>query len=205
MPKGTLEPSKEDHQDYQGQAAKTIGISLGFLTVVFMTTSMNAQELTMDEFDVIVKACAASKDIQLSAKLATDIHNIYSDQTKRTSLASLGQFLLALPDAERPDGYKLYSDCIAQLFPKAIATAPAAPPTAPSSPPSTAPVIVTYKVCTGEYQQACPPHDAYLYCYANLNAWATSRCASFTTSRVSTYGGNKFGYSLDTVVCTGPR
>jgi hypothetical protein len=181
--------------------AKNVGILLGFLTSVFMIASTTAQELTIDEFAVIVKACADSKVIPLSGNLSTDIHNIYSDQTKRTSLSSLGQFLLNLPDAERPDAYKLYSDCIAQLFFKATATVPAAP----SSPPATAPVIVTYKVCTGEYQQACPPHDAYLYCYANLNAWATSRCTSFTTSRVSVYGGNKCGYSLDTVVCTGPR
>ena len=66
-------------------------------------------------------------------------------------------------------------------------------------------VTVQIKVCSGEYQRACGPHDVYLYCYADINKWASDKCASYVVQRLQTYGGNKCGYSIDNVVCTGPR
>lgn len=178
--------------------AKGMSVLLAFLAIAARPSMTTAQELTIAEFDVIVKACADSKGITITGNLTTEIHNMYSDQTKRKSLNSLGQFLLNTPDSDRSDAYKLYNECIAQLFPSPIAAAP-------GSPQPAAPAIVTYKVCQGEYQQACPQHDVYLYCNSDLKAWAASHCTSYTTSHLSSRGGNKCGYELYTVVCTGPR
>jgi hypothetical protein len=68
-----------------------------------------------------------------------------------------------------------------------------------------APITTQYTVCSGEYERACQPHDAYLYCGGNVQAWANQRCGSATVQRVNTYGGNKCGYSIDRVICTAPK
>jgi hypothetical protein len=76
---------------------------------------------------------------------------------------------------------------------------------APPEPGAPAPITVTYKVCSGEYERACQPHDVYVYCYTDVAAWAKARCGSYTVQRINTYGGNKCGYSIDAVICTAPR
>jgi S1-C subfamily serine protease len=67
------------------------------------------------------------------------------------------------------------------------------------------PVTVTYRVCSGEYERACLGHDSYLYCGVSVEDWAKARCDSHKVQRLNTYGGNKCGYSLDAVICTGPK
>jgi hypothetical protein len=62
-----------------------------------------------------------------------------------------------------------------------------------------------FKVCSGEYERACQPHDAYLYCGADVGAWAKVRCNSYRVTRLSTSGGNKCGYSIDAVTCIDPK
>ena len=91
------------------------------------------------------------------------------------------------------EAYRLYSDCIATTLPKTPET------------PVTPPVTVTYKICAGEYTRACQPHDVYLYCYQSAAEWAKSRCESAKVQRLSVYGGNKCGYTLDAVICTNPK
>ncbi|MBY3249877.1 hypothetical protein [Rhizobium laguerreae] len=71
--------------------------------------------------------------------------------------------------------------------------------------PKPLPPTVTYRVCSGEYERACKPHDVYLYCYADVKSWAAARCESSIVQRMNTYAGNKCGYSIDTVVCTSPK
>jgi hypothetical protein len=66
-------------------------------------------------------------------------------------------------------------------------------------------VVVTYRVCSGEYERACQQHDAYLYCAGDVKSWADSRCSSYVVQRVNTYGGNKCGYSIDAVICHDPK
>lgn len=67
------------------------------------------------------------------------------------------------------------------------------------------PITIVYRVCSGEYERACQPHDVYMYCYSDVSAWAKARCGTHTVQRVNTYGGNKCGYSIDAVICTSPR
>lgn len=62
-----------------------------------------------------------------------------------------------------------------------------------------------YTVCSGEYERACQAHDAYLYCYSDVQAWANARCGSSIVQRVNTYGGNRCGYAIDRVICTNPK
>lgn len=84
--------------------------------------------------------------------------------------------------------------------------APAAtPPIEPPKPVPTPPVTVTYRICAGEYERACQPHDVYLYCYSDVNSWARQKCSSHSVSRYNTYGGNKCGYGMDLVTCVGPK
>jgi len=72
-------------------------------------------------------------------------------------------------------------------------------------PGAVTPVTVVYRVCSGEYERACLPHDAYLYCYVSVDNWAKGKCESHKITRLNTYDGNKCGYSLDAVICTSPK
>jgi hypothetical protein len=68
-----------------------------------------------------------------------------------------------------------------------------------------APVVTEYRVCAGEYERACQPHDVYQYCDVSTDGWAKARCSSFKVIRLDTKDGNKCGYLLDRVICTGPK
>src|SRR5262249_48286059 len=50
-------------------------------------------------------------------------------------------------------------------------------------------VTVTYRVCSGEYERACQPHDTYLYWYVSVEDRAKARCTSDTIERLNTSGG----------------
>jgi hypothetical protein len=82
---------------------------------------------------------------------------------------------------------------------------PSPSPSPSQAAPSPAPFTRAIRVCSGEYEKNCQPHDAYLYCYVDVGAWAAARCAKYVVQRINTYGGNKCGYSMDDVICTGPR
>ncbi len=165
--------------------------------ILYPALCMSQDDLSPTEFEAALKACAQSQNIMLSGALDKEVNDLYSDQSSKSAMTNVGAFLLKIPEGDRADAYKLYSACIAQfLKPGVLPPVTITPPSAPTA---------VYKVCTGEYERACPPHDAYLYCYSNVTAWASARCTSFTTSRVTTFGGNKCGYSLDTVVCNGPK
>jgi hypothetical protein len=79
---------------------------------------------------------------------------------------------------------------------------PAALVAAPPLPPA---AVVTYRICSGEYERNCQPHDVYQYCYGSTENWARARCTSYRIIRLDTRDGNKCGYSLDQIICTGPR
>jgi hypothetical protein len=67
------------------------------------------------------------------------------------------------------------------------------------------PVVSRYRVCSGEYERNCDAHDVYMYCYADVQAWADKKCEKGQVVRLNSRGGNKCGYSLDEVICTGPK
>jgi hypothetical protein len=70
-------------------------------------------------------------------------------------------------------------------------------------PPSETVVVV--KICAGEYERNCQPHDVYQYCDVLPDNWAKPHCSSYTVQRLDTRDGNKCGYTLDQVICKGPR
>lgn len=72
-------------------------------------------------------------------------------------------------------------------------------------PPPSQPLISRYRVCSGEYERNCDAHDVYQYCYTDVQAWAKARCDEARVVRLNTRGGNKCGYSLDEVICIGPK
>jgi hypothetical protein len=79
------------------------------------------------------------------------------------------------------------------------------PPSTPAPLPTVkAPQTTTrsFRVCTGEYERACDPHDAYLYCGVDPASWAKGRCDSFKVQQLNSRGGNKCGYTLFEVLCT---
>jgi hypothetical protein len=82
---------------------------------------------------------------------------------------------------------------------------PVLPQTAPTSTPAPSAkqeVTRSLRVCVGEYERACQPHDAYLYCGVDVNAWAKARCDRFKVQQLNDVGGNKCGYQLYEVLCT---
>ncbi|HVR56033.1 MAG TPA: hypothetical protein VMT72_04325 [Pseudolabrys sp.] len=100
-----------------------------------------------------------------------------------------------IPFEKLPPNIPTVSMCKSELVKLLISQRSAAP----------APVVAQYTVCSGEYERACQQHDAYLYCYSDVQAWANQRCASARVVRLNSYGGNKCGYSMDRVFCTDPR
>jgi hypothetical protein len=147
--------------------------------------------LTPDQFRDQLMTCATQQKIVSGPDLIKTIGDIYTDQVLRSSLRDSSVFLALVPEKDRLAAYRLYVQCITPVLPQDLRSQSLS--------------TITYKVCTGEIESNCRPHDKYLYCYSDAAAWAKSICTSFTIQRVETYGGNKCGYSLDVVVCTGPR
>jgi hypothetical protein len=165
---------------------------------------------TPGDFDRDLKTCALTQSINLP-DIIDSVGKLYAGENSKQILRSSTQFLTLIPDNMKLEAYRLYADCIMKTAPQLAATS-SPPASTPSngSPPATAitappPVVVPYKICSGEYERACQPHDVYLYCGDSAEAWAKKRCTSYSLTRLNTYGGNKCGYSLDQVICTGPK
>jgi hypothetical protein len=172
---------------------------MGLIALIAMTMSAmqatQAQTLpTPEDFDRALKSCAIAQAIKLDASAIDSISKLYASEASRAVLNSSTEFVLLIPENMRLEAYRLYTDCIVKIAPQ-LAT------NSPPQPTGTA----TYKVCSGEYERACPPHDAYLYCYVSIEDWARARCTSYKIQRLNTYGGNRCGYSLDAVFCSGPK
>jgi hypothetical protein len=87
--------------------------------------------------------------------------------------------------------------------------APAAAPTpvptrTPVLTPTPTPLTVTYRVCSGEIEKLCEPHDVFLGCSIDAETWARANCTSYQAVRLDTRDGNKCGYSLTDVICVDP-
>jgi TIR domain len=64
-------------------------------------------------------------------------------------------------------------------------------------------VTTEIKVCVGEYERNCGfPHDVYLYCYADVGAWAKGQCRNATVQARGSHDGNKCGYGNFSILCT---
>lgn len=71
-----------------------------------------------------------------------------------------------------------------------------------SSPPAPPPtVVVSVKVCRGEHNRLCPPHDVWVGCN-NPDDWAKSACITFSAQQLSVAGGNRCGYTVINYLCT---
>ena len=172
---------------------KQLGYVVLFVIIFSAIQPSYAQTLpTPEDFDRELKACAARQNIGLESSIMNSISRLYASESARQALRSPAEFLLLIPEGLRIEAYRLYAECIMKIVPQLAST----------SPPSE---TRTYRVCTGEYARACQPHDTYLYCGSSVEAWAKERCISFQIRRLNTYGGNKCGYSLDEVVCRGPK
>ncbi|MFK4616731.1 hypothetical protein [Bradyrhizobium diazoefficiens] len=166
-------------------------------TFSLLLTSSKAQIQNLpspDDFGREIKVCNAAQKINLDAKIIDSLAALYSDETSRQALRSVTDFLLLIPEDKRIDAYRLYAQCIVKLVPQLASTAPAS---------ST--ITRQYRICTGEYERACQPHDVYLYCAVPPESWARERCATYSIMQLNNYGGNKCGYGLYEVLCTGSK
>ncbi len=184
------------------QTSATVSALLVLFALFDWQHSSFAQTKTTD-FDIALKACADNKKITIAPYLLEKMSALYADEATKNTLNGLGSFLSQLPESDRGAGYGIYQQCVVDILPVLKNTGQSQ---GGNSLESKQPVAtVTYKVCSGEYERACQQHDVYLYCYVDVRAWAAARCATSTVSRYNTYGGNKCGYSMDLVTCTGPK
>jgi hypothetical protein len=180
-------------------SAKELGY-MACATLLLSTTQFGyAQNLPTPElFDQALKACAAAQHVELKSDSLDSISRLYSSDSSRQVLKSPQEFLLLMPENNRIEAYRLYADCITKIVPQISSN------TGLANPSQAQPTSI-YRICSGEYERACQTHDVYLYCYTNIDAWAKDRCSNYTSRRLNTYGGNKCGYSLDEVICYGPK
>lgn len=161
--------------------------------IILFALNTHAQTLpSNDEFDQALKVCVSEQHINLDPKFIDGVTKLYSGGNTRQALRYSQAFVSLAPDSDRLEAYRLYVDCVTRILPSMASV---------GLPPQSK----TYRICTGEYERACQPHDVYLYCSADIAAWAKARCTSFNSVRLNTYGGNKCGYSLDEITCDGPR
>jgi pimeloyl-ACP methyl ester carboxylesterase len=62
-------------------------------------------------------------------------------------------------------------------------------------------IQANYQICVGEHRSRCPPGAIHLPCGASVAAWAKNECDTFGTAQVSSFGGNRCGYSVVQVTC----
>jgi hypothetical protein len=167
-------------------------IQLNTLPYLSLEPAYGQNVSAADQFRDDLKKCAVQQNIAVGQDVINSIGDIYADPVTRNALKDASVFLALMPEKERVAVYKLYVQCITNVLPQDLR----------SQPPQ---ATVTYKVCSGEYERECPPHDVYFYCYTDVGAWAKSLCTSYTVQRLTTFGGNKCGYSLDAVICAGPN
>jgi hypothetical protein len=148
-----------------------------------------------EDFDQALKTCNSVQKINLGSNILDSLSKLYAGESSRQVLRSPSEFLLLIPEDKRIDAYRLYAECITKIVPQ-FATGTTASPAA---------ITTTYKICTGEYERACQPHDVYMYCGVSPETWARNKCASYSVRQLNSYGGNKCGYELYEVLCTGPR
>jgi hypothetical protein len=133
------------------------------------------------------------------------------------STARLGQGLFRLVFAAVVGALLALSLAFSALYFRIVPLPLAPQPTVPSptplppspvpqaSPPAQSPTVVNFRVCLGEYERNCPPHDVYMYCYQDVNAWARQRCDIPKVIPLGSQSGNKCGYTSVQVICTGPK
>jgi hypothetical protein len=67
---------------------------------------------------------------------------------------------------------------------------------------------IQYRVCMGDNPTYCPPHNAFVLCYTDLEKWARTRCEKFSkfTSHTNVRRPkSKCGYSITEITCTVKR
>jgi len=160
-------------------------------------------QMSRADFELTLKACADNKNISTTPDLLGKISGVYGDDATKSVINEIGKFLSLIPESQRGAAYGLYQQCIVDILPRLKSSQQTPSVVGPEN--TTQLPTVTYKVCSGEYERSCQPHDVYLYCYTDVKAWAGAHCAASTVSRYNTYGGNKCGYSMDLVSCTGPK
>jgi hypothetical protein len=62
-------------------------------------------------------------------------------------------------------------------------------------------ITANFKVCRGEYENLCPPHDVFIGC-SDPNVWATNECLKFFAVQLSVRDGNRCGYTVVNYTCS---
>jgi hypothetical protein len=63
-------------------------------------------------------------------------------------------------------------------------------------------VTATYKVCRGQYESNCDPHNLFVGCSEGVNTWANRNCAKFNLAMTGARAGDLCGYSTANLTCT---
>ena len=63
-------------------------------------------------------------------------------------------------------------------------------------------VTAAYKVCMGQYESNCDPHNLFVGCSEGVNMWANRNCAKFNLTMTGARAGDLCGYSTANLTCT---
>ena len=93
-----------------------------FLVVVCVARLAYAQAPlpTTVEFDGMLRSCATGANIDLKADLVGSIRTIYDGQRTQglASFQTSSEFLKLIPESQRLEAYKLYTQCIKDILTK---------------------------------------------------------------------------------------
>ncbi|HEV7879630.1 hypothetical protein [Bradyrhizobium sp.] len=96
---------------------RLVHLSTCFVGILAVLCSAQAQQQTLpnsQQFTDLLRGCAAGANIDISADLVGSLKTIYDGQRTQgaASFKSSADFLKLIPDAQRLEAYKLYTQCV---------------------------------------------------------------------------------------------
>jgi len=95
-------------------------VLFSFAAVIAVRSAYGQTIPTTEQFDNMLRSCAIGANIELKADLVGSIRTIYDGQRTQglASFQTSTDFLKLIPEPQRLEAYKLYTQCIKDILTK---------------------------------------------------------------------------------------